>query len=62
MAFNTLKSMAAKVSYMSGEAAFLIRRHRLYFLAPVLIMLILLAFLVYYIGPTVVMSFIYAGV
>ncbi len=32
------------------------------FLAPILIILALLAFLIYYIGPAVITTFIYAGV
>jgi hypothetical protein len=51
-----------KILYILKEMAYLIRRHRLAFLAPILIMLALLAFLVYYIGPALITSFIYAGV
>ncbi len=51
-----------KVWYILKEMFYLIRSHKLYFLAPILITLALLACLVYYIGPPVIISFIYAGV
>jgi hypothetical protein len=54
--------MFGKPWYILAELSFLVRRHKLYFLAPILLMLALLAFLVYYIGPTIIVSFIYAGV
>ncbi len=41
---------------------FLIRKHKLSFMAPLLLILAFLAILVYYIGPAVIVSFIYAGV
>jgi hypothetical protein len=47
---------------MMREILSLIVEHRLYFLAPVLITLVSLSMLVYYVGPTVVITFIYAGV
>lgn len=40
----------------------LIKKHKLSFLAPLLLILAFLAILVYYIGPAVIVSFIYAGV
>jgi hypothetical protein len=51
-----------KVKYILKEMFFLIKKHKYYFIAPILIILALLAFLVYYIGPAVIVSFIYAGV
>lgn len=39
-----------------------IKKHKLSFLAPLLIIIAILAFLVYYIGLNVIISFIYAGV
>jgi len=51
-----------KVIYILKEMLHMIRRHKLAFLTPIFIMLALLAFLVYYIGPAVIISFIYAGV
>ncbi len=51
-----------KVVYILKEMGYLIKRHKLAFLAPILIVLAILAFLVYYIGPAVITTFIYAGV
>jgi hypothetical protein len=51
-----------KVIYLLREIFFMVKKHKLYFLAPILVMLALLALLVYYIGPSVIISFIYAGV
>lgn len=51
-----------KILYILKEMFYLIRSHKLYFICPILIILALLAFLVYYIGPAVIVSFIYAGV
>lgn len=57
-----LRSMIEKLRYLFGETFHLIRKHKLFFFAPLLILLALLAFLVYYIGPAVIVSFMYAGV
>jgi len=51
-----------KISYMLIEMLHLIKKHKLYFLAPTLILLVLLAVLVFYVGPPIIISFIYAGV
>lgn len=40
----------------------LIRRHKFYFLAPILLVLALIALLVYTIGPATLMAFLYAGI
>jgi len=40
----------------------LIRENRAYFLAPVLLALALLSALCYYVGPQIIVTFIYAGV
>lgn len=40
----------------------LIRRNKAYFLAPILILLALLAFLVFTVGPSAIVAFIYAGI
>lgn len=50
------------VHKMMREMWGLIRAHKMYFLAPLLMTLVCLSMLVYYIGPTVVITFIYAGV
>jgi hypothetical protein len=47
---------------MLREMLSLISAHKLYFLAPILLTLVFLSVLVYYVGPTVVITFIYAGV
>jgi hypothetical protein len=51
-----------KVVYMIRQMLILIKKHKLSFLAPLFIILAVLAFLVYYIGPSVIISFIYAGI
>lgn len=51
-----------KLWYLLKEMIQLIRRHRVYFLAPVLLCLLLLALLAFYIGPGAVVTFIYAGI
>jgi hypothetical protein len=51
-----------KILYILKEMLYLIKNHKLYILCPILIILAILAFLVYYIGPAVIVSFIYAGV
>ncbi len=51
-----------KVFFMLKEVFYLVRKHKLYFLAPLLISLAILGFFVYYIGPAIVVSFIYAGI
>ncbi len=40
----------------------MISKEKFFFLLPICLILALLAFLVYYIGPGVIVSFIYAGV
>lgn len=54
--------MASKVTYILKEMGYMIRRHKFFFLAPILIMLSLLAILVYYIGPAAIVTFFYAGI
>ena len=51
-----------KIAYILKEMLHLIRKNKMYLIAPLLVILALLAFLVYYIGPPVVIAFIYAGV
>ena len=50
-----------KFWYILKEMGFLIWAHRLYFTAPLLIMLALLVLLAFYAGPAAVLTFIYAG-
>jgi len=58
----TLKEMFYKIFYILKEMFYMIKKYKLYFLIPIFIILALLAFLVYYIGPTIIISFIYAGI
>ncbi len=47
---------------MFREMRHLIREHRFYFLAPILISLVVFAILIFKIGPGIIMTFIYAGI
>ncbi len=51
-----------KIIYILKEMFHMIKKHKIYFLAPILIILALLALIVFYIGPSVIVSFIYAGI
>jgi len=51
-----------KIVFILREMKFMIKKHKFQIIAPILIILAVLAFLVYYIGPAVIVSFIYAGV
>ena len=51
-----------KIGYILKEMMLMIKKHKFVIIAPILIILAVLAFLVYYIGPAVIVSFIYAGV
>jgi len=51
-----------KVIYIVKEMFYMIKRHKIYFLAPILILLVLLALVIFYIGPSVIITFIYAGI
>jgi hypothetical protein len=51
-----------KVRYVFKEMFYLIKKHKVAFLLPILIVLILLVFLAFYIGPAIVTTFIYAGI
>jgi len=44
------------------EAAHLVWRHKAWFLAPILLALALIGFLVYTLGPAALVSFLYAGI
>ena len=59
---NMFREMFRKVLYILKEMFHMINRQKLYFLIPIFIILAFLAFLVYYIGPAVIISFIYAGI
>ncbi|MDD5561007.1 MAG: DUF5989 family protein [Candidatus Omnitrophica bacterium] len=51
-----------KILYLLKEMFFLIKKQKIYFLAPLMILLAVLAILVFYLGPSVIISFIYAGI
>lgn len=51
-----------KVTLIFKSFIGLVRERKLFILIPILTMFALLAFLVYYIGPTAIISFIYAGI
>jgi len=51
-----------KITYIAKEMFHLVKKHKIYFLGPLLVLLALLTFLVFYIGPSVMISFIYAGI
>ncbi len=51
-----------KLWYLLKEAFHLVRKHKAYVLAPLLVMLALLALVAFYVGPGAVVTFIYAGV
>ena len=51
-----------KILYLLKETFFLIKKQKIYFLAPLMILLAVLAILVFYLGPSVIISFIYAGI
>jgi hypothetical protein len=50
-----------RLTYIFCELIHLIAAHRLYFIAPILIALGVISFVVFYLGPKVVITFIYAG-
>jgi len=50
-----------KLVYMFKEAVELIKKHKVYFFAPIIIFLVFLGILVFILGPTAIMTFIYAG-
>ena len=50
-----------KILYIFKEMIYMIKQHKLFFLAPILIVLVLMAIFVYYITPTVMTVFLYAG-
>jgi hypothetical protein len=51
-----------KFALILREAAHLVWRNKLWFLAPILLSLAFITFLVYTLGPAAVISFLYAGI
>ena len=62
MTFKCNSSIMKKIKYILKETMKMVKKHKFRIIAPILIILAVLAFLVYYIGPAVIVSFIYAGV
>ena len=50
-----------RVWFIAKEMLYLIRAHKMYFISPILISLVILTLLAFYLGPTAVLTFIYAG-
>ncbi len=50
-----------KVIYVMKEMKNLIAEHKLYFLAPLFVLLACVGILFFKLGPSVIMAFIYAG-
>jgi hypothetical protein len=50
-----------KLWYLLKEMWRLIRRERVWVLAPLLMLMVLVALLAFYVGPGAVVTFIYAG-
>lgn len=50
-----------RIGYIFKEMLFLIKSHKLYFISPLLLMLVFLTLLAFYVGPTAILTFIYAG-
>ncbi len=50
-----------KLWYLLRESARLLRRNKRYLLVPLLVLLVLTALVAIYVGPSVVVGFIYAG-
>lgn len=51
-----------KIKFIFKEMWYLIKKRKLLFLSPILISLVVLAILVYQIGPAIIISFLYAGI
>lgn len=51
-----------RVLYILKQMLHMVRSQHIYFIAPMLVVLALLAFLVYYVGPAIIISFLYAGI
>lgn len=47
--------------YMAREMVVMLKKRKAYFLAPLVVLLVLLAVLAFYVGPGAVVTFIYAG-
>jgi hypothetical protein len=50
-----------KLTLFLKEGVHLVLRHKLFFLLPLIVLLALLTFLAFEIGPSLAISFVYAG-
>ncbi len=50
-----------RIRFIAREMLHLVRAHKMYFIAPILFTLVVLTILAFYLGPTAVLTFIYAG-
>lgn len=50
-----------QLRYITNEMLYLVKKNRFYFIAPLLLLLAILVLVVFYVGPTVVITFMYAG-
>jgi hypothetical protein len=57
-----IRLLFEKLFSMSRESVAMIRKEKAYFLAPIILMLILVAIFIIHVGPAVVLAFIYAGI
>jgi hypothetical protein len=51
-----------KIMFIFRELFYLLQENKNYVLAPIFIALAILSLLVFYVGPTAIVTFIYAGV
>jgi hypothetical protein len=51
----------ANLLYILRETLHLVKKHKYYFLLPILLALVILTILAYQVGPAVAVSFVYAG-
>lgn len=54
--------MLKKIAHLFKETWYLIKKEKAYFLAPLILMVVVLAVLIYQMGPAALIAFIYAGV
>ena len=59
---GALTLMFAKSFHILKELVYLAGKEKMLLLLPLFFLLAVLAFLVFYIGPAVILSFVYAGV
>lgn len=57
-----MKRRFKRMKNLFRESIYLIVEHKYYFLAPLMLIMVFLSLLFYKIGPSIIISFIYAGV